>query len=80
MDMFSAVRLAACSRDLHTTIVQARPELFKTPCLLLSDLARYYAHHDDHDTEAYIMPLDFDPRSISQKFLAGTYWVGMNSH
>ena len=39
MDMLSALRLAACSRDMHTTIIEARPKLFKTPFLLLSGLA-----------------------------------------
>ena len=67
MDMLTALRLAACSRDMHTAIVQARPKLFKTPCLLLSGLARL-AHHD---TEACMMPLDFNPISISQNFFAG---------
>ena len=67
MDMLSALRLAACSRDMHTAIVEARPKLFKTPCLLLSGLARL-AHHD---TEAYMMPLDFNPISISRNFFAG---------
>ena len=66
MDMLSALRLAACSRDMHTAIVEARPKLFKTPCLLLSGLARL-AHHD---TEAYMMPLDFNPISISRNFFA----------
>ena len=67
MDMLSALRLAACSRDMHTAIVEARPKLFKTPCLLLSGLARF-AHHD---TEAYMMPLDFNLTSISRNFFAG---------
>ena len=67
MDMLSALRLAACSRDMHTAIVEVRPKLFKTPCLLLSGLTRL-AHHD---TEAYMMPLDFIPTSISQNFFAG---------
>lgn len=67
MDMLSALRLAACSRDMHTAIVEARPKLFKTPCLLLSGLARL-AHHD---TEACMMPLDFNPISISRNFFAG---------
>ena len=67
MDMLSALRLAACSRDMHTAIIEARPKLFKTPCLLLSGLARL-AHHD---TEAYMMPLDFNPISISRNFFAG---------
>ena len=67
MDMLSALWLAACLRDMHTAIVEARPKLFKTPCLLLSGLARL-AHHD---TEAYMMPLDFNPISISQNFFAG---------
>jgi hypothetical protein len=26
------------------------------------------------------MPLDFDPITVTQNFLAGMYWVGMNSH
>ena len=38
MDMLSALRLAACSRDMHTAIVEARPKIFKTPCLLLYGL------------------------------------------
>jgi hypothetical protein len=81
MDMSSAVRLAACSRDLHAAIVEARPEIFKTPCLLLSDVAGWRAHHyAHHDTVAHIMPLDFDPTTITQNFLSGMYWVGMNSH
>ena len=67
MDMLSALRLAACSRGMHTAIVEARPKLFKTPCLLLSGLARL-AHHD---TEACMMPLDFNPISISRNFFAG---------
>ena len=67
MDMLSAVRLVACSRDMHTAIVEARPKLFKTPCLLLSGLARL-AHLD---TEAYMMPLDFNPISIRRNFFAG---------
>ena len=67
MDMLSALRLAACSRDMHTAIVEPRPKLFKTTCLLLSGLARL-AHHD---TEAYMMPLDFNPISISRNFFAG---------
>ena len=66
MDMLSALRLAACSRDMHTTIVEARPKLFKIPYLLLSGLARF-AHHQ---MEAYMMPLDLNPTSISQNFLA----------
>ena len=67
MDMLSTLRLAACSRDMHTAIVEARPKLFKTPCLLLFGLA-IFAHHD---TEAYMMPLDFNPISISQNFFVG---------
>ena len=67
MDMLSALRLAACSRDMHTTIVEVRPKLFKTPCLLLSGLARFF----HHDTEVYMMPLDFNPTSISRNFFAG---------
>ena len=67
MDMLSALRVAACSRDMHTAIIEVRPKLFKTPCLLLSGLARL-AHHD---TEAYMMPLDFNPISISRNFFAG---------
>ena len=67
MDMLSALRLATCSKDMHTAIVEARPKLFKTPCLLLSGLV-ILAHHD---TEAYMMPLDFNPISISQNFFAG---------
>ena len=67
MDMLSALRLAACSRNTHTTIFEARPKIFKTPCLLLSGLARF-AHHD---TEAYKMPLDFNLTSISRNFFAG---------
>ena len=67
MDMLSALRLAACSRDMHTAIVEARPKLFKTPCVLLSGLARL-AHHD---TEAYMMPLNFNPIYISRNFFAG---------
>ena len=67
MDMLSALRLAACSRDMHKTIVVARPKLFKTPCLLLSGLARL-AHHDK---EAYMMPLHFNPISISRNFFVG---------
>ena len=67
MDMLSALRLAACSRDMHTAIVEAWHKLFKTPCLLLSGLARL-AHHD---TEACMMPLDFNPISISRNFFAG---------
>ena len=67
MDMLSALGLAACSRGMHTTIVEARPKLFKTPFLLLSGLARL-AHHD---TEAHMMPLDFNPVSISRNFFAG---------
>ena len=76
MDMLSALQLVACLRDMHTAIIEARTKLFKTPCLLLSGLARF-AHHD---TEAYKMPLDFNPISISRNFFAGMYWVGMNSH
>ena len=67
MDMLSALRLAACSRGMHTAIIEARPKLFKTPCLLLSGLVRL-AHHD---MEAYMMPLDFNPISISRNFFAG---------
>ncbi len=67
MDMLSALRLATCSRGMHTAIIEARPKLFMTPCLLLSGLARF-AHHD---TEAYMMPLDFNPTSISRNFFAG---------
>ena len=67
MHMLSSLRLAACSRDMHTTIVEVRPKLFKTPCLLLSGLARLARH----DTEAYMMPLDFNPISISRNFFAG---------
>ena len=67
MDMLSALRLAACSRDMHTTIIKARPKLFKTPCLLLSGLARL-AHND---TEARMMPLNFNPISISRNSFAG---------
>ena len=67
MDMLSALRLAACSRDMHTAVVEARPKFFKTPCLLLSGLARL-AHHNTH---AYMMPLDFNPISISLNFFAG---------
>ena len=67
MDMLSVGRLAACSRDMHTAIVEARPKLFKTPCLLLYGLARL-AHHD---MGAYMMPLDFNPTSISRNFFAG---------
>ena len=66
MDMLSALQLAACSRDMHTSIVEARPKLFKTPCLLLSGLARLAYH----DTEAYMMSLDFNPISISRNFFA----------
>ena len=66
MDMLSALRLAACSRDMHTAIVEARPKLFKTPCLLLSGLR--LAHLD---TEAYMMPLDFNLISISRNFFVG---------
>jgi len=62
MDILSALRLAACSRDMHTAVVEVRPKLFKTPYLLLSSLARL-AHHD---TEAYMMPLDFNPISVTQ--------------
>ena len=61
MDMLSALRLTACSRGMHTAIVEARPKLFKTPCLLLFGLARLV----HHDTEAYMMPLDINPISIS---------------
>ena len=67
MDMLSTLRLAACSRDMHMAIVKARPKIFKTPCLLLSGLARF-AHHD---TEAYIMPLNFITTSISGNFFVG---------
>ena len=67
MDMLSALRLPACSREMHMAIVEARPKLFKTPCLLLSGLARL-AHHD---MEACMMPLDFNPISISRNFFAG---------
>ena len=67
MDLLSALQLATCSRGMHTTIVEARPKLFKTPCSQLSGLARF-AHHD---TEAYMMPLDFNPISISQNFFVG---------
>ena len=67
MDMLSALRLAACSRGMHTAIIEARPKLFKTPCLLLSGLARL----SHHDTEAYMMSLDFNPISISRNFFAG---------
>ena len=28
----------------------------------------------------YIISLDIDPITIAQNFLAGMYWVGMNSH
>ena len=66
MDMLSALRLAACLRGMHTTIIEARPKLFKTPCLLLSGLA-ILAHHD---AKAYMMPLDFNPISISRNFFA----------
>ena len=64
MDMLSALRLAACSRGMHTAIIEERPKLFKTPCLLLFGLVRF-AHHD---TEAYMMPHDFNPTSISRNF------------
>ena len=67
MDMLSALRLAACSRDMHTAIIEARPKLFKTPRLMLSSLAGF----GHHDTEAYMMPLDFNPTSISRNFFAG---------
>ena len=67
MHMLSALRLAACLRGMHTAIIEARPKLLKTPYLLLSSLARF-AHHD---TEAYMMPLDFNPTFISQNFFAG---------
>ena len=61
MDMLSALRLVACLRDMHTAIIKVRPKLFKTPCLLLPGLAR----SSHHDTEACMMPLDFNPISIS---------------
>ena len=70
MDMSSAVLLVACSRDLHVAIVKARPEIFKTPCLLLSDVAGWRAHHD---TVVHIMTLDFDPTTITRNFLSGMY-------
>src|SRR3989337_1632304 len=61
---------------MHTAIIEARPEFFKTPCLLLSGLARF----SHHDMEAYMMPLDCDPITIARNFFEGMYWVGLNSH
>ena len=66
MDMLSALPLDACSRDMHMAIIKVGPKLFKTPCLLLSGFR--LAHLD---TEVYMMPLDFNPISISRNFFVG---------
>ena len=66
MDILSTVRLAASSRDMHAAIVEVRSQLLNTPFFLLSSLARF----PHHDTELYMMPLDFNLTSIRRNFFA----------
>ena len=80
MDILSALRLAACSRDMHTAIVEARPKLFKTPCLLMADPRRWPRHRLDDPTEVAVVPLDMLPLLVHLSFMRGHYWAGMKAN
>ena len=79
MDMLTAPRLAACSRDMHTAIVEARPKLFKTPCLLMPDPCRWPRHRLDDPMEVVVVPLDMLPLPVHLSFMRGHYWAGMKA-
>ena len=80
MDLFSTVRLAACSVSMHRLLIGSRPTLFKTPCLLMPDPRNWPRHRRDDPTEVAVMPLDMLPLPAHLPFMRRHYWAGMKAN
>jgi hypothetical protein len=77
LDITSAVRLAACSKELCRPV--AGLHHWGGPCLLVPDPS--HSHYDDNtagDMVYDIMPLDHPQLIAVMPFMYKGYWVGMN--
>jgi hypothetical protein len=84
LDITSAVRLAACSKDFGGRVVYgkiSRQALhhWDEPCLLMPHLVQWYFDANCLDTTGFdVVPLSYPRCTLELPFMAKSVWVGMN--